>query len=217
MCSFTGRIRIKLIIRWPMRIIPLVALLFVSPLAVAQAAPPPAAVTAADTQAAQKTVKALVNAIRYRKDALAAGKLGFEPMAKLLLQDAWQNATAAQRTDFVRGLTTLVTRTSFPKGREMFQYLDALLFESVAPVGDTLHVKSVVVVHRNLKKVEIPIEWVLGRAAAGFQVVDIISFNESIAEGIREEEVLPLLKDGGMPHVLEALQKRVAELPAEAP
>ena len=200
-----------------MRIISLVALLSLSPCALAQAAAPPAAVNAADTQSAQKTVKALVNAIRYRKDALAAGKLGFEPMAKLLLQDAWQSATTAQRTEFVQGLTQLVTRTSFPKGREMFAYLDALLFESVTPVGDTLHVKSVVVVHRNLKKVEIPIEWVLGSTAKGHQVIDIISFNESIAQGIREEEVLPLLKAGGMPQVLKALQERVAELPAESP
>ncbi len=167
----------------------------------------------ADAAAAQKSVRALINAIRYNKDAVAAKHLNFDGMAKLLLADSYAAATSAQRQDFVSALGTLVTRTSFPKGRDLFGYLDALLFETATAQGDTLHVKSVVVVHRNLKKVELPIEWVLTRSGSGWQVVDIISMNESTAHGIREEEVLPLMQEGGLAKVLQAMHERTNALP----
>jgi ABC-type transporter MlaC component len=169
-----------------------------------------------DAAAAQKAVRALINAIRYNKDDLAASKLNFKGMASLLLGETWSEATPTQQNDFVHDLKTLVTRTSFPKGREMFAYLDALLFEAAQKCGDTMHVKSVVVVHRNLKKVELPIEWVLAADKGAWQVVDIISMNESTAAGIRSEEVLPLLQEGGLSKLLATLHERVAKLPPVA-
>lgn len=174
--------------------------------------------TPTDAAAAQKSVRALINAIRYSKDDLAASKLGFEGMAKLLLADSWTEATPAQKQALVRDLGTLVTRTSFPKGRDLFGYLDALLFETATAQGDTMHVKSVVVVHRNLKKVELPIEWVLAQNPSHqWQVIDIISMNESTAAGIREEEVLPLLHEGGLPKVLAALAERATQVGGSRP
>lgn len=173
-----------------------------------------AAPSAADAAAAQKSVRALINAIRYNKDAVAAKHLNFEGMARLLLLQDYDKASAAQRQQFVASLGTLVAKTSFPKGREMFHYLDALLFEAASQAGDTLQVGSVVVVHRNLKKVELPITWVLTRSQDVWQVVDIISMKESTAHGIREEEVLPLMQEGGMAKVLAAMQERLAQLPA---
>jgi phospholipid transport system substrate-binding protein len=150
-----------------------------------QAAQAPATVpaSAADAAAAQKSVRALINAIRYNKDDLAAKKLNFDGMARLLLADDYAQASTAQRQDFVTSLGKLV-----------------------------MHVKSVVVVHRNLKKVELPIEWVLTRTAGQWQVVDIISMNESTAQGIREEEVLPLYKEGGLTKVLTAMHERLEQL-----
>jgi phospholipid transport system substrate-binding protein len=179
-----------------------------------QAAQAPATVPAsvADAAAAQKSVRALINAIRYNKDDLAAKKLNFDGMARLLLADDYAQASTAQRQDFVASLGKLVTGTSFPKGRDLFHYLDALLFETATSQGDAMHVKSVVVVHRNLKKVELPIEWVLTRTAGQWQVVDIISMNESTAQGIREEEVLPLYKEGGLTQVLTAMHERLEQL-----
>ena len=179
--------------------------------AAAQAAAAVAAAPAspADAAAAQKSVRALINAIRYNKDDLAAKRLNFDGMARLLLADSYAQASTAQRQDFVSSLGKLVAGTSFPKGRELFHYLDALLFEAATPQGDAMRVKSVVVVHRNLKKVELPIEWVLTRTAGQWQVVDIISMNESTAQGIREEEVLPLYKEGGLDKVLAAMHERL--------
>lgn len=176
----------------------------------------PAAASANDAAQAQKSVRALINAIRYNKDAVAAKHLNFDGMARLLLLTEYDKATPKDRAAFVSALGTLVTRTSFPKGREMFHYLDALLFESATQAGDKVQVGSVVVVHRNLKKVELPITWVLTRTDNLWQVVDIISMNESTAHGIREEEVLPLLQEGGLPKVLSAMQDRLAQLPPEA-
>jgi ABC-type transporter MlaC component len=175
-----------------------------------------AATTAADAAAGQKVVRALVNAIRYGKDQMAIDRLGLEHMSQMLLEDAWAGATPVQQHDFVEGLRTLLVRTSFPRGREMFAYLDALLFKGVTTQGEDLHLRSVVVVHRNLKKVELPLEWVLVRAGPAWQVVDIVSMGDSTAEGIRDEEVRPLRAQGGIEHVLAAMQERIHKLPAEA-
>ena len=177
--------------------------------ATAQAAAP---ASSAEAAAAQKSVRALINAIRYNKDESAAKRLNFDGMAKLLLADGYAQASAAQRQDFVASLGKLVTGTSFPKGRDLFGYLDALLFGTATPVGDAMHLKSVVVVHRNLKKVELPIEWVLTRTSGQWQVVDIVSMNESTAAAIREQEVLPLYKEGGLPKVLTAMHERIEQL-----
>ena len=168
--------------------------------------------SAEDTAAAQKAVRALVNAIRYNKDDLAVSKLNLVAMARVLLGDAWATATAAQQQDVVASLTTLLTRTSFPKGRELFAYLDALLFEAAQQRGSRIEVKTVVVVHRNLKKVELPIEWVLTRERGTWQVVDIISMNESTAEGIRDEEVAPLLQEGGVAKLIATMHERAARM-----
>lgn len=192
--------------------------------AAAQAAPAlwaPRPASPEDAAATQKTVRALVNAIRYSKDEMASKKLNLTAMARVLLGDSWATASAAQQHDIVATLTTLLSRTSFPKGRELFAYLDALLFEAAQQRGDRIFVKTVVVVHRNLKKVELPIEWVLTREQGTWQVVDIISMGESTAEGIRDEEVAPLLQEGGVQKLIDTMHERASKLvpatPAAAP
>lgn len=177
-------------------------------------ASPPASqrVAGPDASAAQTAVKGLVGAIRYGKDAAAQKRLGVETMAKSLLGATYERMDAQDRGHFVRGLGELLVADSFPRGREMFHYLDALLFGAPARVGDQLHLPCTIVVHRELKKVEIPVTWVLGREDSAWKVVDIVAQNESTLAGIREEEVGPLMKDGGVPKLLQTLDARLARV-----
>jgi phospholipid transport system substrate-binding protein len=173
---------------------------------------PVAAAETADDKAVQKTLKTLVNSIRYNKDDVAAKQLSFEAMAKGLLQDTWAGLSEADRKEFLTHLETLIRRMSFTKGRDMFQYLDAVLYDPVKMQGDAAHCKSTVVVHRELKKTEIPIEWVLVREGGAWKVADTVTLGESTTEGIRQDQVLPLLKEGGVPALMDALRKKAAEL-----
>ncbi|HET6343740.1 MAG TPA: ABC transporter substrate-binding protein, partial [Myxococcota bacterium] len=148
----------------------------------------------------------------YNKDDVAAKQLSFEAMAKGLLQDTWTGLSEADRKEFLAHLETLIRRMSFTKGRDMFQYLDAVLYAPVTMHGEAAHCKSTVVVHRELKKTEIPIEWVLVKEGGAWKVADTVTLGESTTEGIRQDQVLPLLKEGGIPALMDALRKKAAEL-----
>src|SRR5689334_448492 len=129
--------------------------------------------------AVQKVLKALINAIRYNKDDLAAKQLAFGPMSKALMDDTWASMSEAERKEFTTDLEGLIRGISFAKGREMFQYLDAVLYDPVKMKGDQAECKSTVVIHRDLKKTEIPITWVLVQDGGAWKVVDTISLGES--------------------------------------
>ena len=166
---------------------------------------------AAEDAALQKVLKTLVNSIRYGKDDTAAKQVAFGPMAGALLGDKWKDASEAERKELTAGIETLIRNLSFPRGREMFEHLDAILYDPAKIEGDTAKVKSTVVVHRNYKKTEIGIEWVLVKDGGAWKVVDTVMLGESTTTGIREEQVEPLLKEGGIPAVLTAMRDKIAE------
>lgn len=186
----------------------------VGPLAHTAAAAPlaPQSVPGPDAGAAQSVVKGLVGAIRYGKDEIGAKRIGTTTMAKALLGPTWGEMNPGERDHFVTGLRKLLVATSFPRGREMFQYLDALLFAAPAKVGDQLQLPCTIVVHRELKKVEVPVTWVLGQEDGAWKVVDIVAQSESTTAGVREDEVMPLLKEGGVKKLLAVLDERLAKV-----
>lgn len=171
-----------------------------------------AAVASGDAAAAQAAVKALVGAIRYNKDALALKRLDVRGMCQCLMGPQYKDLTAADKAHLEDGFGKLLTGVAFVRGRAMFHYLDALLFTAPSRQGDSLHLPSTIVVHRELKKVEVPVEWVLSQSGGAWRVVDIVAQNESTCAGIREEEVAPLIKEGGIDNMLRALDARVADV-----
>jgi len=175
------------------------------------AAPTPVSAAAPSDAVAQKTIKTLLNTIRYGKDDLAAKQVAFTTMAKELLADAWGKASAAEQKEIAEGLEVLIRRISFPAGRKMFKHLDAVLYDKVRTKGEQALCKTTVVVHRNYKKTEIIIDFVLVEEAGAWKVVDTILVGESTLEAIREDDVEPLLDEGGMAALLKALRKKIKE------
>jgi phospholipid transport system substrate-binding protein len=167
---------------------------------------------AALDKAVEKTLKSLVGAIRYGKDDLAAKQVSFGGMAKGLVGDDWAKLSAAEQTEVVQGLEKVIRAISFPKGRDMFQYLDAMLYDKARLEGETARVKSTVVVHRDLKKAEIIIDWVLVKDGGGWKVVDTVMMGESTLTGLRDGQVKPLIQQGGTAALMKALRDKVAEV-----
>jgi phospholipid transport system substrate-binding protein len=169
----------------------------------------------ADEAAVQKTLKTLVNAIRYSKDDVALKQLSLDGMGQNLMADSWPQMSDAQHKTFTKNLGRLLRGMSFTRGREIFQYLDAVLYSPATFEGNVAHCKSTVVIHRELKKKEMPIEWVLTKESGSWKVVDTIFLGEKTTQGIRDEQVLPLLKEGGIPKVMEALESQAQKMPPE--
>lgn len=159
-----------------------------------------------------KVLKRLIGAIRYGKNDLAAKQVAFKPMSERLMGSAWAKMKPAEQAEFVKSLEELIRGLSFKKGHEMFKHLDAVLYDPVRLEGKEAKCKSTIVVHRNYKKTEIVIDYVLVQANGGWQVVDLVMLGESTIEGLREGQILPLLEEGGPATVLKAMRDRVAEV-----
>ena len=68
------------------------------------------------------------------------------------------------------------------------------------------------VLHRDLKKSEIVIDWVIAKSGGQWKVYDTVMQGESTLAGIRDEQIKPLLKEGGVAAVKKAMNEKVAEI-----
>ncbi len=178
--------------------------------------------TAAKAQApsaaeGQKPIKALINAIRYSKDDIATKQVGYDVMTEKLMDTAWKDTSEADKKELIAGMEKLIRGISFPAGRDIFKYLDNVLYDAPRMDGETVKVKSTVVIHRDLKKSEIVIDWVLARSPSNtgggaWKIYDTVMQGESTLAGIRDEQIKPLLKEGGVPAVKKAMNDKIAEI-----
>jgi phospholipid transport system substrate-binding protein len=159
-----------------------------------------------------KVIKTVINAIRYDKDDLAAKQIEFATMTQLMMGDAWAKASPKERAELVDGVQLLVQNIGFQKGRDVFKHLDAIIYGDAERQGNEVHCPVTIVIHRNYKKTEIPMRFVMQAKGKKFKITDTITAGERSSEGIHEDEILPLLDEGGIPSVLVALRKKVAKL-----
>ncbi|MBC7794558.1 MAG: ABC transporter substrate-binding protein [Clostridia bacterium] len=169
---------------------------------------------------AQKPIKTLINSIRYTKDDLATKQVAYDVMVEKLLGDAWKTASDADKKEITANMEQLIRCISFPAGRDIFKYLDNVLYDAPRVDGEATKVKSTVVIHRELKKSEIVIDWVVTRSpsqpsskpgSSTWKVLDTVIQGESTLAGIRDDQVKPLLKEGGLPAVKKAMNDKIGE------
>ncbi|MBI5508812.1 MAG: ABC transporter substrate-binding protein [Deltaproteobacteria bacterium] len=170
------------------------------------------AASAAAPAAAQKPIKTVVNSVRYGKYDLAAKQLAFPEMVTRLLGDHLGKFTPEEQKELSAGLETIIRAKSFPKGKEMFEHLDNIIYSEPRDESGDPRCKTTIVVLRNYKKAEIVIDWVLTQKAGAYTILDIVMMGESTLIGIREDQVEPLLKEGGAAAVMKAMRTKVAEI-----
>lgn len=165
------------------------------------------------TKQVQKPLKTIITAIRYGKFDLAAKQLDIGEMVERLMADKWAQMSDEDKKVMVSGFDRILRSTSFKKGQELFKHLDAVLYDKPrdGENGDAL-CKSTVVIHRNYKKTEMIIDWVLKKDGNAFKIYDIIMLGESTLEAIREDQIEPLLEEGGTAAVLKAMRDKVKEV-----
>jgi phospholipid transport system substrate-binding protein len=166
----------------------------------------------ADPKAIEKTVKTVITAVRFNKDDLAAKQLAFDSMTQRLMGKEWADLSDADKKELQVGVETLIRKISFKRGRSMFEHLDAVLYETPRIKDNEARIKSTVVVYRDYKKAEIVIDWVLIPQNNQWKIVDTILLGESTIDGIYEDEVKPLIAEGGIPKVMQALRKKLANI-----
>jgi phospholipid transport system substrate-binding protein len=158
-----------------------------------------------------KPLKTVVNSVRYGKDKMALKLFAGEAQGKALLGDDWAKGTDAQRKDFVALFHTLFAKLAFPKIRKNFENLDTVLYENPEIKGDTAEMNSTILINHPLKKQELKVRYTLQKQG-GWKVVDVAVLGDSMLKGIREDQIVPLMKEGGWEGLLKAMRERDAEL-----
>ena len=170
---------------------------------------------AAPNEAVTKPVKTVVQSVRYNKDDLALKQLANEEQGRFLLGEDWDKGTPAQRQEFTRLFNSLFAKIAFPKVRENFKNLASITYEDPAVEGTKAKVKSTIVIEHPVKKQEMKLQYSLAQDKGAWKVVDVAVLGDSMLTGIRDDQVRPIMKQGGWDHLLELMRKKEAELTAK--
>lgn len=170
---------------------------------------------AAPNEAVTKPVKTLVQSVRYGKDTMALKYLDGEQQGRFLLGEEWSKGTDAQRKEFIQLFQNLFAKIAFPKVRENFKNLSDIKYDEPTVEGDTAHVPSLVVIDHPMKKQELKLKYTLVKEAkdkGAWKVLDVAVLGDSMLTGIRDDQVRPLLKEGGWNALLNAMRAKDKEL-----
>lgn len=168
-------------------------------------------------KALEKPVKTLISAVRYDKDALALKFLAGDPQGEYLLGDTWNEATPQQRAEFVKLFHGLFSAIAFPKIRENFEHLSTILYDAPKMDGDHATLGSTLVILHPLKKQELKVRYDLVKAKSGWKVLDVTVLGtggKSMLTEIRDDQVKPILAEGGIDHLLSLMKERLAQVKA---
>ena len=170
---------------------------------------------AAPNEAVTKPVKTVIQSVRYNKDDLAIKQLANEEQGRFLLGEDWDKGTPAQREEFTKLFNSLFAKIAFPKVRENFKNLASITYEDPAVEGTKAKVKSTIVIEHPVKKQEMKLQYSLAQDKGAWKVVDVAVLGDSMLTGIRDDQVRPIMKQGGWNHLLELMRKKEAELTAK--
>lgn len=164
------------------------------------------------TTAYQKPVKMLIGSIRYKKDKVALKMLAVDQMSKELNASHWAKMSAAEKKEFEKNLGILLQKISFVQARKMFKHIDAILYTDPVVKGNRATIKSTIVVHKAYKKKELVLTWTLLKRGKKWLVLDVWTVGESTIKGLREDQIDPLVKEGGVKKLLQAMRDKMKEL-----
>lgn len=167
---------------------------------------------AAGNEAVSKPVKTVVQSVRLSKDDLALKQLADDAQGRFLLGDDWQKGTDAQRKEFTQLFHSLFAKIAFPKVRENFKNLQSITYDEPALDGEKANVKSLVIINHPLKKQEMKLSYAVVKDGGGWKVLDVSVLGDSMLTGIRDDQVRPILKQGGWDNLLKLMRQKDAEL-----
>ncbi|HYI02369.1 ABC transporter substrate-binding protein [Hyalangium sp.] len=167
---------------------------------------------AAPNEAVSKPVKTVVQSVRYGKDLAALKHFGGEQQARFLVGADWDKASEAQRKEFVQIFHNLFAKIAFPKVRDNFKNLASITYDDPQVNGEEAQVASTVVIDHPVKKQELKLKYSLAKDKAGWKVVDVAVLGDSMLTGIRDDQVRPLLNEGGWEALLKAMREKDKEL-----
>jgi phospholipid transport system substrate-binding protein len=165
---------------------------------------------------AARVVKTLVQNVRQDKDEQALRLFDLEEQGRFVCGEAWTKASPAGREEFMTLFGRILARIAFPKVRENFKNLSSITYEPPDILGDLGSVRSTIFLDHPLKKQELKLRYTLAKRKAGWRFFDLDVLGSSMLEGIRDDQVKPLLEAGGWDGLMKAMRNKDAELAKSA-
>jgi phospholipid transport system substrate-binding protein len=153
-----------------------------------------------------KPLTTLISGVRYGKDALALQQFDGEAQGRYLFGEDWAKGTPAQQKEFTRLFHAVLAKRAFPEMREKFKYLQAVQYEDPKVQGEQATVGSTILILHPMKKQEMKVKYTVVKGAGGWKVLDVSTLGDSLLMGLRDEQVRPLLQEGGWEAVMKALR-----------
>ena len=194
---------------------------FAAPAEPPKPAPPPVAppaAPAADPNLSHPAVKAittLIGAVRYGKFVMGLKMMDGPAQGAFLLGADWTKADDKQRAEFVTLFHTLFAKIAFPKMQKNFENIQTVVYDAPAVTGNRATVKSTLVVLHALKKQEYKLKYQMLQVGADWKLVDVDVLGESMLTGVRNDQIVPIMKDGGWANLLDLLRKKADSLKAQ--
>lgn len=159
-----------------------------------------------------RTLKVVVGAVRYGRHTLALQFFAGEEQGKLLLESHWAKMTADQKKEFVDLFKTLFAKIALRRVEERFKYLKTIVYDKPEINGDKATVHSTIVILHALKKQELKLKYELRKVADSWKVLDVTTLGESMLQGIRDEQIRKIMKQGGWERLITLMRNRAAQL-----
>ncbi len=159
-----------------------------------------------------KPLKTVVNSVRFSKDLAALKLFAGDEQGKYLVGDEWAKGTDAQRKEFIDQFLQLFGKIAFPKIRKNFENLDSVLYDEPTVNGDRAEIPSTILINHPLKKQELKLKYSLAKQGGAWKVIDVSVLGDSMLQGIRDDQVQPILKEGGWEKLLTLMKAKNAEL-----
>jgi phospholipid transport system substrate-binding protein len=160
-----------------------------------------------ENNAILKPVKALIPNIRANKDAQAFQHVNLDAVSRYLLQDWYAGSTETQRKEFARLFQSIFTKIAFPRVRENLKNLTSQVYDPPQVTGHEATVDSRIELFHEMKKQEIKMKYSLVKEKGAWKIVDVAVLGGSVLKEIREQNVQPKLKEGGITALLGHMQE----------
>lgn len=178
--------------------------------------PAPPAEAKVSARKVKKPIQIFVGAVRYEKNDKALSYVDGPAQGAFLLGDAWKEGTPEQQKKFVKLFHVLFQQLAFPKLKDNLDKIETILYGDPEEDGKFVEITSTLVVLHPMKKQEVKVRYRLSQTKGKYRLVDVtFEGDKSLLTNIRDDQIQPLLKEGGWSGLLEQLEKRAAEIEAK--
>lgn len=177
---------------------------------------PSSAAAKSSVRKVKKPITVFVNAVRYGKNDVALKYVDGNAQGAFLLGDEWSKASPAQKKEFISLFHVLFSEIAFPKLKDNLQKIETILYGDVESVDGFTEITSTLVVLHPMKKQEVKVRYRLSKTGSKYRLVDVtFEGDASLLTHIRQDQIQPLMKEGGWDGLMTQLKARATEIEAK--